>query len=150
MQNWTLHWFQCSTTSTRWASSINYVEGPCPPSSLFSRCFVSVYQFSRFSYKKLTNTIKNQEKRSNFKHNSNDSYRCTKDDVFSNKFEPNNSALGILDTQCAFNDSEGLKILTSSKGELYTFDGIHLTFAGANELAQNLMSSQMFKNILGL
>ncbi len=93
--------------------------------------------------------IKNQGKRSNFKYDSIDSYSCKKEDVLSNKFEPNNSALGILDTQCVFNDSEGMKILTSNKGELYTFDGVHLTLAGANELARNLMDSQIFKKILG-
>ena len=55
----------------------------------------------------------------------------------------------MIDTQCVFNDSEGMKILTSSKGELYTFDGVHLTLAGTNELARNLMDSQTFKKILG-
>ena len=94
--------------------------------------------------------IKNQGLRSNFKYDSIDSYSCKKGDLLSNKFEPNNSALGIIDTQCVFNDSEGMKILTSSKGELYTFDGVHLTLAGTNELARNLMSSQTFKKILGL
>ena len=94
--------------------------------------------------------IKNQDERSNFKYYSSDSYVCNKDDVFSNKFKPINSAIGLIDTQCAFNDKEGLKILTSKKGELFTFDGGHLTLAGANELAQNLMSSQKFKEILGL
>ena len=93
--------------------------------------------------------IKNQWKRSNFKYNSIDSYSYKKEDILSNKVEPSNSALGIVDTQCAFNDSEGLKILTSSKGELYSFDGVHLTLAGTNELAQNLMGSKTFKKILG-
>ena len=70
---------------------------------------------------------------------------CNKDDVFSNKFKPINPAIGLIDTQCAFNDKEGLKILTSKKGELFTFDGGHLTLAGANELAQNLMSRKSLK-----
>ena len=91
-----------------------------------------------------------QESRSNLKHDSIDSYSCNKEDLVSNNFEPKNSGLGILDTQCAFNDANGLKILTSERGELYSFDGIHLTLAGATELGQSLMLSEKFKKILGL
>tara|TARA_B100001248_G_scaffold262667_1_gene260588 strand:+ start:4180 stop:6036 length:1857 start_codon:yes stop_codon:yes gene_type:complete len=92
--------------------------------------------------------IKNKEERSNFKYNSTDSYSCKKENVFSNKFEPINSALGMLDTQCAFNDPEGLKILTSKQGEIYSFDGTHLTLAGASHLAKSLISSEKFIKIL--
>ena len=94
--------------------------------------------------------LKNQEERSNFKYQSIDSYSCKKEDILSEKSLPFNSGLGIIDTQCAFNDSEGLKILTSSRGELFTFDGQHLTLAGATDLARNLLSSKAFKKILGL
>ncbi len=94
--------------------------------------------------------IKNQEERRNFKYSSIDSYHCEKEDILSNKFEPKNSGLGILDTQCAFNDRDGFKIFTSSEGELFSFDGVNLTFAGAKELAQNLINSQKFKKIFGL
>ena len=94
--------------------------------------------------------ISDIEDRANFKYSSIDSYFCSKDNVFTAKFTPEGSGIGIIDTQCAFNDEQGLKTLTSSKGELYSFDGVHLTFAGANNLARALMASQDFKNIVGL
>ena len=94
--------------------------------------------------------LKNQAERSNFKHESNDSYFCSKEDILSKRFEPNNSGLGILDTQCAFNDQEGLKILTSESGELYSFDGIHLSKAGATKLADTLLRSKLFRKTLGI
>ena len=91
----------------------------------------------------------NKDEGSNFKNNSPDPYHFYKNDVFFNKFEPNDSGLGIINSQCAFNDLDGLKILTSKKGELYSFDGVHLTLAGATELAQNLLNSQEFRKIIG-
>ena len=91
--------------------------------------------------------ISDIEDRANFKYSSIDS---AADNVFTAKFTPEVSGIGIIDTQCAFNDEQDLKTLTSSKGELYSFDGVHLTFAGANNLARALMASQDFKNIVGL
>ncbi len=89
-------------------------------------------------------------KRSNFKYLSTDSYSCDKESTVSSAFTPKNSALGIIDTQCAFNSQTGHKILTSDSGEIYSFDGIHLTLAGAKELGNNLIESKLFREILGL
>jgi len=89
-------------------------------------------------------------KRSNFKYLSTDSYSCDKESTVSSAFTPKNSALGIIDTQCAFNSQTGHKILTSDSGEIYSFDGIHLTLAGAQELGNNLIESKLFREILGL
>ena len=63
--------------------------------------------------------IKNQEERSNFNYYCSYLYLCKKDEVFSNKFKPINYALGVMDTQWAFNDQEGLKILTSERGSIH-------------------------------
>ncbi len=89
-------------------------------------------------------------KRSNFKYLSTDSYSCDKESTVTSAFTPKNSALGIIDTQCAFNSQTGHKILTSDSGEIYSFDGIHLTLAGAKELGNNLIESKLFREILGL
>ena len=94
--------------------------------------------------------ISNQDERSNFKHGSIDSYTCNKESTVTNRFKPENSGLAIIDTQCAFNNQKGQKILTSSRGELYSFDGIHLTLAGAEELGNTLIESELFRKILGL
>ena len=94
--------------------------------------------------------ITNEDERSNFKHDSFDSYTCNEESTVTSKFKPDDSGLAIIDTQCAFNNQKGQKILTSSKGELYSFDGVHLTLAGAKKLGDTLIDSEIFRKILGI
>ena len=94
--------------------------------------------------------IKDKSARSGFRYESMDSYKCIKESVVSIKYEPKDSALAIIDTQCAFTDDEGNNELTTLSGEIYSFDGVHLTKAGAKELSDALIRSQLFRKIIGL
>ena len=93
---------------------------------------------------------KHLNKRANFKIENKDSYYCSEIDVMLTKFASNSNGLAILDSQCAFNDQNGMKILTSKDGQVYTFDGIHLSYAGAERLANILTRSNIFNKIFGL
>ncbi len=93
---------------------------------------------------------KQLRERANFKIENIDSYYCKENDVLTTKFKSNNNPLVFIDSQCAFNDENGMKILTSQDGQVYTFDGMHLSYAGAERLANILTKSNIFNKIFGL
>jgi len=85
--------------------------------------------------------------RASYKVLSTDSYFCTPENVLTLNTKPSKHGIAFLDTQCAFNSNDGMKLLTSDNGTPFTFDGIHLTEAGAKHLAKNIMDSHVFSHI---
>ncbi|WP_288235941.1 acyltransferase [uncultured Prochlorococcus sp.] len=89
-----------------------------------------------------------EENRSNLSIKNSDKRKCEIDFTYQ-EFQRNSNLYNkVLDTQCAFNLENGRKLIASDKGEIYTFDGIHLSYAGGKKLADVLVSNDLFLKLI--
>lgn len=98
----------------------------------------------RFVYNVNPILFKSTYERSNLVIENNDTKICSINDPFELTNSKNNEFSARINTQCAFNDQDNRKILTSKNGEIFTFDGVHLSKSGARKLANELILSKSF------
>ena len=70
--------------------------------------------------------------------------KCLPKDLFFFSPKEEEKFFAIINTQCAFNKNYKEKLITSKDGEIFTFDGEHLSKAGAKYLASILKKSENF------
>lgn len=61
---------------------------------------------------------------------------------------PHKTFHGIINSQCAFNYSVHDKLLTDNSGSIFSYDGVHLSEAGAVYLAGKLFDNQAFSSFI--
>lgn len=88
-----------------------------------------------------------KSKRKNLLVKNMDINKCLPKDLFVVNSKAEEKFFAVIDTECAFNKNLSEKLLTSNKGEILTFDGVHLSKAGANYLAKNLTKYNEFMEL---
>ena len=110
---------------------------------IYKEKLIALRDRERFVYNINPIIFKSDLERKNFTVKNIENFSCTKVSLFQIRKNENKKFNAIINSKCAFIKNNKTKI-TSEEGEIYTFDGFHLSKAGAKEVALKLLSETNF------